>query len=161
MRRGGSFRSRDDAGRLSGVWQELPGQAFVGSVLLGAMPQGGIPCMSVSVPDVPAPSAAPGVIDLGRLSGDTIADRRWRIVPDAGPYTLQCDALGAGRLDERPSRADDSSAAPVRLVAWLDHRSVGGSRCPPANSRVAEVAGLDCRAEIVQAHRVYVLPIVL
>jgi hypothetical protein len=25
------------------------------------------------------------VIDLGRLSGDTIADRRWRIVPDAGP----------------------------------------------------------------------------
>jgi hypothetical protein len=36
------------------------------------------------------------VIDLGPLAGDTIPDRRWRIVVEHGGHVLQCDALVPG-----------------------------------------------------------------
>ena len=36
------------------------------------------------------------MIDLGRLAGDTIGDRRWRILVEDGGYTLQCEAMIPG-----------------------------------------------------------------
>jgi hypothetical protein len=90
------------------------GQALDQAVMLRALPRRGPQTHWRSVPvgarpdayaNNDSPSTAPTRSEAlapsdagepGRLSGDTIPDRRWRIVPDAGRYTLQCEALVPG-----------------------------------------------------------------
>jgi hypothetical protein len=77
----------------------------------------GLPALSVGNGPEPAPATAPGVIELGRLDGDTIPDRRWRIVAAAGAFTLQCDALVPGGWMN--VAAEPTMLAVRRFAAWL------------------------------------------
>jgi hypothetical protein len=74
---------------------------------------------SLSVPDAPALHLASDstVIELGRLAGDTIPDRRWRIVTKHAGHSLQCDALVPGGW--MSVTREPTLPAVRRFAAWL------------------------------------------
>jgi hypothetical protein len=55
-----------------------------------------LPVPASPAPAPPTTASAGDVIELGRLAGDTVADRRWRVLVEAGGHTLQCEAMTPG-----------------------------------------------------------------
>jgi hypothetical protein len=75
---------------------------------------------SLAVTAAPAPavvSGDPNVIDLARLAGDTIADRRWRIMREGGDFALQCEAPVPGGWND--VARERTMLALRRFAAWL------------------------------------------
>lgn len=72
-----------------------------------------------SVTVTPSEAAQAGVIELGRVSGDTIDERRWRVVNGDG-YRLEVEAMVSGRWKAVLEAAD--LPAIVRRAGWLGLR---------------------------------------
>jgi hypothetical protein len=77
------------------------------------------------------------VTELGRLPGDTVPDRRWRILAEPGGFTLQCDALVPGGWMN--VHRDPTIPGLRRFGAWLG-LSIGPVEVAPEPADLVAIA---------------------
>jgi hypothetical protein len=104
-----SARCRKAASRSPGACQD-------GHVTDNATDGASAPVTLAVEPAARETEAACNVIELGRLPGDTIGDRRWRIAVEAGSFTLQCEAMVPGGW--MSVTREPTLAALRRFAAW-------------------------------------------